>query len=119
MTGDMDKPFLHAVAEFVRLQNAQDIQGILRLMHKESFAYRQTQQIFLKLFAAFELQATLVDAVFVARDDDYAYVRLQLRTEKIAGPDFKNNITEFLVVFRLIDNVWKIWWQHPLGFHLL
>jgi hypothetical protein len=119
MADDLDKPFLTAVTEFVGFQNEQDIQGILRLMHKESFAYKPTQQVFLRLFAAFELQTTLLSTVFLTSDEDYAYVRLKLRTEKIAGPDFKNNITEFLVVFRLINNVWKIWWQHPLAFHLL
>jgi hypothetical protein len=119
VTNDLDDPFLTAIAEFVALKNAQDLQGILRLMHKESFAYMPTQQLLLKLFAAFELQTSLLSSVFIARDDDYAYVRIKLRTEKLAGPDFKNNVTEFLVVFRMRGNAWRIWCQNPLSFDLL
>src|SRR5689334_16455773 len=115
----MDKPFLHALTQFVECQNSQDIQGILRLMHVKSFAYKQTQQTFLSLFATFELQTTLLRMVFIAKDNDYAYARLKLKTEKTGGPDFRNNVTEFLVVFRLMDDAWKIWWLHPLTFELL
>ena len=119
MANELDSQFLQAVTAFVELRNTQDLQGILRLMHQESFAYKPMQQVLLKLFTAFELQTVLLERVFIARENEYVYVRIKLRTEKIAGPDFKNNIAEFLVVFRIVGNVWKIWCQSPLTFRLL
>ncbi|MES2625145.1 MAG: hypothetical protein V4628_07695 [Pseudomonadota bacterium] len=119
MSIEPDDTFYIAITNFVECQNTQDLQGMLRLMHKESFAYPATQQVFMKLFAAFELRITLLHQAFIAIEGEYAYARIKIQTEKLTGPDFRNNITEFLLVFRLIGNTWKIWCQNPLSFQLL
>ncbi len=119
MTEHSDNFFLQTITRFANCQNEQNLPGLLQLMHRDSFAYKSTQQMFLKLFSAFELRITLLGKCFIAAEEEFAYVRMKLAIEKLEGPDFKNNITEFLVVFRLVGDEWKIWCQHPLTFQSL
>jgi hypothetical protein len=111
---------LHEIIEQqVLFQNAQDLQGILRLMHQDSFAYAPSEQLLLRLFASYSLQFTLLGQKFIGVDEDLAYVRTSIKAEKIEGPEFKDNLTDSLVVFRCCNGEWKIWCQAPLLLTLL
>jgi hypothetical protein len=104
------------LAEQIRCQNEQDLQGVLRFIHKESFSYIPTQQLLMKLFATYQLQLSLLDRKLIAIDGDYAFLRFQLKSEKLDGPDFRDNIADSIVVFRRLNDQWKIWCQSPINF---
>ncbi|MDR0780965.1 MAG: hypothetical protein LBF16_09785 [Pseudomonadales bacterium] len=109
---------LNTLDELVQFQREQDLPGVLSLMHQSSFAYMPTQQMLMKLFAAYELKLTLLDKKFVAADEHYAFARLRLRTEKIQGPEFRDNTSESLVIFKQVNGEWKIWTQAPIEIQL-
>jgi len=45
----------------------------------------------------------------MGKDKTYAYARVQQQSTKVSGPEFKNNITDQLIVFRKDGHEWKIW----------
>lgn len=100
----------------VLYQNQHDLQAMLRDMHPESFAYEPAEQFLMRLFAHYRLKFTLLGQKFIAVDEDLVYARTQIRSEKLEGPEFIDNVTDTLIVFRRIDNEWKIWCQAPLLF---
>lgn len=105
--------------EQLRCQNEQDLQGAMRLIHAASYSYGPTQQFLLNLFANYKLNFRLLDHKLLALDDDYAFFRFKVRSEKIDGPDFKDNITDSIGIFRNVDGSWKIWCQAPITFQVV
>jgi hypothetical protein len=100
-------------------QSEQDLQGVLQLIHRESFSYNPTQQWLMKLFASYQLRFSLIGHKLLAVDGDYAFVRCQLKSESMDAPEFSNKITDSIVIFRKLNEQWKIWCQAPIDFHAI
>ena len=86
-----------------------NVDGVLETIHTKSPSYAQSKQVLDNLFAAYKLNVEMVSFNLIAEDDDFAYVRAQQKVTKVSGPEFKDNVTEQLMAFKLEEGVWKIW----------
>lgn len=87
----------------------EDVGAVMEDMHSQSPAYQPTQQMLQQLFPVYDLKYELLNYKLVGEDDEYAYVKVKQRTEKISGPAFQNNEIEMLMVFKQENGLWKLW----------
>jgi len=80
-------------------------------IHSKSPVYQNTIAMTQRLFGAYTLKYTLVGFTFMGSDGEYAVARVKQKTEKIAGPGFRNNQTDTMAVFKKEDGKWKFWQQ--------
>ena len=103
---------IKAVAvENMKATQAEDEARTMATVHPKSPVYQSTKQMLKSVFERYDLRYSLKAFKFVAEDDGYAIARLTQTTEKVAGPDFRNNTIEMLVVYRKDSGRWKIWAQ--------
>lgn len=98
-------------AEMIRSQNLKDMQGVLNCIHNESISRSTSKQLLEPLFNQFTLNNTIVNHSYIGADCEFIYFRFKQKIEKIAGPDFKDMLSENLVIFSQEDDKWKIWDQ--------
>ncbi len=84
-------------------------ENVLATIHPKSLSYAQTEQMLKQLFDVYQLQVGLNAFKYMGKDKTYAYARVQQQTNKISGHEFKNNITDQLIIFKLDGEDWKIW----------
>ena len=106
---EQDQTLARLYAEVIRLQNLKDMTGVLSCVHAESFGRILIQQILEPFFNLFTLQYSLISHAYVGSDGEYTYYRAKVKIEKIAGPDFKNGLTENLVLYKQQQGQWKVW----------
>ncbi|PCJ47149.1 MAG: hypothetical protein COA74_12315 [Gammaproteobacteria bacterium] len=82
---------------------------VIDQIHPNSLSYAQSKQMLKQLFANYQLDVSLKEFKYMGKDKIYAYAKVQQKTLKISGPEFKNNITEQLIVFKQDGDDWKIW----------
>ena len=97
------------VIENLRATQAEDIAAVLDTMHTESPAYSNTEKLLISLSETYDLKYQIQLFRYIERDDPYAIARFKFSTEKIAGPDFNDNILDTYHVFRKEEGKWKIW----------
>jgi DNA polymerase IIIc chi subunit len=100
--------------ENLRSTEAEDINAVLATMHSEAPNYSQTQKIVNFAFETYDLKYELLLFRYIGQDDEYATARFKFSTQKVAGPDFKNNSLDTIHVFRKENDKWKIWSQATL-----
>lgn len=93
----------------------ENLAGMLATLHSQSPSYLSTQQAMNQVFAAYDLDYTLISFALVGADNDYAYARVKQRTEKKSGPAFQDNDIEMLQIFKREDGAWKLWTQANLA----
>ncbi len=93
----------------------EDLAGMLATLHSRSPSYLSTQQAMDQVFAAYDLDYTLIGFSLVGADDEYAYARVKQRTEKVSGPAFRDNDIDMLQIFKREDGAWKLWTQANLA----
>jgi len=82
---------------------------VIALIHPDSLSYTQTKQMVEQLFSSYHLSVLVIVFKFMGKDKTYAYARVQQEIKKISGPEFKDNITDQLIVFKQDGDEWKIW----------
>jgi len=96
---------------YVSAQNRGDAKAAAEFIHKGSPTYESARQMLHQLYLNYKLRSELLGVHFVGADDVYAYVRVRQLTEKIEGPEFRDNVTDALIVLREDEGAWKIWNQ--------
>ncbi len=102
------------LTENLRATEAEDLNAVSDTMHTDSPAYSQTQKIIQMAFDNYDLKYKLLMFRYIGQDDEYALARFKFSTEKVSGPEFKNNILDTIHVFRKENDKWKIWSQATL-----
>ena len=97
------------VIENLRATQAEDIEAVLDTMHTQSPAYSNTERAIISVSETYDLKYQIQLFRYIERDDPYAIARFKFSTEKIAGPDFNDNILDTYHVFRKEEGKWKIW----------
>jgi len=97
----------------------EDLELTLTTIHTQSPNYASSAQIMQQLFVAYDLKYEIVEINFIDVDDEYAYVRVVQKSEKINGPEFRNNILDALQVFKQEEGQWKLWTQANLAINYL
>ena len=88
--------------------NRKDSAAYLATIDSDSPAYGPTKEAIEKLFQLYDLRYTLKDARVESISGDEAHVHFDQTTEKISGPEFRNNHLEGTHVFKKHDGAWKI-----------
>jgi tRNA U34 5-carboxymethylaminomethyl modifying GTPase MnmE/TrmE len=100
---DIEKAILD---NFEHMQN-EDADAVMEDMHSQ--ACQQTQQMLQQFYLDYDLKYELLNYKFVGEDNEYAYAKVKQLTTRISGPEFKNNETEMLVIFKQENGLWKEW----------
>ena len=95
--------------ENLKATQAEDIEAVLDTMHTQALAYSNTERAMISVFETYDLKYQMQLFRYIGQDDQYAIARLKFSSEKIAGPDFNDNILDTYHVFRKEDGKWKIW----------
>ncbi len=110
----------HAVVEgYVAAQNGKEVREALRFVHGESPLFDATRRLLSQLYLNYTFAIELLGVHVVGADADYAYLRVVQKTEKVEGPEFKDNVTRSLIVLAQEKDAWKIWAQTILSVALL
>ena len=103
----------------VAYTESENVEAVMSTMHSDSLSYQATLQMLQQLFPVYDLSYTLLSYKFVGEEGGYAYARIIQRTEKVEGPDFRDNDVEALQVFKQEDGEWKLWSQANLRIEYL
>ena len=95
--------------ENLRATEAEDIDAVLDTMHTQSPVYSNTEKLLISLSETYDLKYQMRLFRYIGQDGPYAIARLKFSTEKVAGPEFNNNILDTFHIFRKEDGKWKMW----------
>ena len=88
--------------------NHKDSAAYLATIDPDSPVYGSTKEAIEKLFELYDLRYTLKDARVESISGDEARVHFDQTTEKVSGPEFRNNHMEGTHVFKKHGGAWKI-----------
>lgn len=100
--------------EYHNYLNGHDIEGVISTIHSASPAQGPTRQILGQMFNVFRLKNEIVDTKYIGNDEDYVYIKMKQKITKITGPEFRDNISDSIVVARREGEAWKVWSMMPL-----
>ena len=89
--------------------NNGDVVEAMEPVDKTSPFYDQMYMMLESIGDVYQLEISLDDFEYVGTSEDNAIVVIKQRTVKVEGPDFRDNAVRSLVVFRKVDEEWKIW----------
>lgn len=95
--------------ENLRATEAEDLEAVLDTMHTQSPAYSNTEKLLISLSETYDLKYQMQLFRYIGQDGPYAIARLKFSTEKVAGPEFNNNVLDTFHIFREEGGKWKIW----------
>ena len=95
--------------ENLRATEAEDIEAVLDTMHTQSPAYSNTKKVLISISETYDLKYQMRLFRYIGQDDPYAIARLKFSTQKVAGPEFNDNILDTFHIFRKEEGKWKIW----------
>jgi hypothetical protein len=99
--------------------NREDVAGTMNFIHTKSPEYSSTQAALPGEFEVLDARAELVGFHYIGHDDEFAVVRVKLKTVDQSEGPFAANIRDTITVFHQEDGVWKYWSDHILGVELI
>lgn len=106
---DVAEEIRQVVLENLRATQVEDMEAMLATIHSDSPVYAQTQELATMLFENYDVSYEVQLFRYIEQDDEYAVVRLEYSSEKVAGGEFNDNILDTIHVFRQEQGDWKIW----------
>lgn len=103
------KMSLSTLEKYFNALNDNDLEGVLSMIHRSSPAQMPTRQILGQLMNSYTLNNVLLKTNYIGADNDYIYVRMKQKIIKLEGPEFKNNISDSIIVLKQDEDAWKIW----------
>jgi hypothetical protein len=94
-----------------RAANKEDVTAYMATIHPSSPMYFPTQLAMGPMFEQFDLSFQFYSLSVLSLTPDEASIRFSLRTDKIRGPEFQNNIVTGTMVLKPDNGVWKIFSQ--------
>lgn len=104
-----------AVLKNLKATESEDLDAIMSTIHSQSPSYTATMQAMQQLLPLYDLKYSILSYSYIAKDNDYAYVRVRQLTEKVSGPAFNNNVIDALQIFKKEGKDWKLWSQANLS----
>ena len=80
-------------------------------IHPSSLAAITTRSALEMIFSKYDLRFYFYNLSVVSVSADEAKIHFSLSTDKISGPDFRNNIVTGTMILRPDNGVWKIYSQ--------
>ena len=94
-----------------RAANDENIEAYMATIHPSSPAMFTTRTALQLIFSKYDLQFYFYNLSVQSVSADEAKIHFSLQTEKIRGPDFRNNIVTGTMTLRPDNGVWKIYDQ--------
>ncbi|MBN1304510.1 MAG: tetratricopeptide repeat protein [Anaerolineales bacterium] len=91
--------------------NTENINLYMSTIHSKSPVYNDTLSTLQEAFQLYDLRYTLVKADIIEQSQNEVRVSYVLLTQKLRGPDFRNNKVSGVMILRPDDGVWKIYNQ--------
>ena len=91
--------------------NAEDVEGVMSHFCDDAPLFDEQLGFLHQIKNVYDLRSTLVSFEYIGANKamTVAYAVIRQRTEKVTGPDFKNNETVTGITFRFQNGSWKIW----------
>jgi hypothetical protein len=99
------------VEQHLKWCSVKSVEMALELVHTQSPGYLQSQQALSRTFVNFTLKYSVLSFSYIGKDGEYAVARVKMKTEKVEGPAFRDNIVDAIMIFKKEDDAWKIWTQ--------
>lgn len=106
---DVAEEIWEVVLENLRATQVEDMDAMLATIHSESPSYTQTEELATVLFENYDLNYEVLLFRYIEQDGEYAIVRLEYSSQKVAGGEFNDNNLDTIHVFRQENGDWKIW----------
>ena len=92
----------------------EDIEKVMMTVHSKSPGFEATKQFSSQVFPVYDIKYELMNFKYISTEDEYALGRVKQKTIKVAGPEFKDNIIDSIVIFKQEAGSWKLWSQATL-----
>jgi len=96
----------------------EDVAAFMLFVHTKSPEYKATRERLTTLFAEYDVTSQVTDFRLIGHDDEFAVVRLKLKTTSTA-PGFADNVVDQLVLFHQEGGAWKYWGDYEIGVDML
>ena len=88
----------------------EDIGEIEATFHPDAPTLAETLAFVEELAATYDLEYSVGKHwIYIGRDDEYAYARVEQETRKLSGPAFSDNAVDQVWVFRQFEGEWRVW----------
>ena len=106
---DANQPILAVVRAQTDAMNKEDLEGALAIVDPTSPTFAQNRQLSKELFRIYDLRYTLREVAVESVKGAEATVRFTQITEKVSGPQFRDNRIEGVhLLKKQADGGWKI-----------
>lgn len=96
-----------------------EINRVLDAIHTLSPAYQGTAMICEESFPVYDIKLELINFKYLFTDDEYAFARAEVKTEKISDENVDNFIAEYVYIFKAnLYGKWKLWAEAFLNMEL-
>lgn len=99
--------------------NREDIDASMAVFASDSPVLQATRDATEKIFQAYDLRYTMEELVVDSVSGDEAKVRFSQLTEKVSGPEFRNNRFRGVHTLKKQDGVWKLYGTETTGIEFL
>jgi len=106
--GDSE-PIFAAVRAQVKALNRRDAEAALAVMHPQAPGLDQTRQTTQQITATYDLLFMIQNLTLESATENEARVRFKQITQKVSGPEFRNNRVEGIHNLRKDQGAWKIY----------
>ena len=66
------------------------------------------------MFKNHDIDFDMIEVDFIGESGPYAFVRAKEKSTKVSDTDFRNNVTEVVLVFKKHGAAWKLWGEYTL-----
>ena len=113
-TTHKEDPILDAVRAQVKALNKRDAAGAIAMMHPDAPGLDKTRVTTEQVTANFDLIYMIENLTVESATEDEAKVKFTQVTQRVSGPDFKNNRVVGIHTLRKSGGAWKIYYTQVL-----
>lgn len=113
-SGQEEDPRLGLIRQGYSALNNRNIEAYLNSFDRESPIYLSEKETSSMLFKIYELKYEVTDLSLKKKDQNTAEVIARVSVKKIRGPEFQNNIADFLFILKRTAGIWKIEYKKAL-----
>lgn len=89
--------------------NREDLNAAINAVHPSSPGFQKTKSLTEELFNIYDLRYSLKETTLESENTDTAKVKFSQITNKISGPEFRNNFISGVHILKKYNGEWKIY----------
>jgi hypothetical protein len=91
--------------------NAEEMEKVMSYTWEDAPMFDQQFDILQRIKQLYDLKTSLVSCEYLgsSKDGTFAVILMKQKTEKVSGPEFKNNVVTTAVTFKKVSGAWKMW----------